>query len=309
MYEKRWQQAVIGLVSLDLEGNMVEVNHAFTDLVGYTKEELVGSHIEKVMNNGSKFFFHSMVYPKLRIEHVVSEIYLYLETKTHDSFTVMFSANLIEEDNLIDCFIVQDSQRMVHLKEIRSINSSLEKALEEKTELHEALVSVNAELKRYAELDFLTGLYNRRVFIKYVQEVYEAYRKEKRLFSVCILDIDHFKQVNDHHGHNIGDAVLVGLAEEMKCFFGDSYTLGRFGGEEFMVLLPESDEATALKLMDQFREHIKQMSWQGVSITLSIGVDTVNDLTTVSDILNEADRALYEAKRRGRDCVVPVGDL
>lgn len=306
MFDNHWQQAVIGLVTMDSEGNMIRMNKAFTDLVGYDQEELLWHHFEKVMNNGSKFFFHSMVYPKIRIENVVKEVYLYLQTKTGESLTVMFNANSIQEGDkeLIDCFIVQDTQRRGHLKEIQDINTSLEEALKEKTELHEALISANEELRRFAETDFLTGLYNRRIAIKQLEQLYASAQLEQTLFSVGLIDIDHFKNVNDSYGHNIGDAVLQGLAEEMQTFFDPSVISGRFGGEEFIVLLPKSDREDALDLMNAFREHIAARTWHEVSITLSIGVDTVREPSDISDILIRADHALYEAKRRGRNQVV-----
>lgn len=304
MQDERWQQAIIGLVTLDLEGKIVAVNQTFTDLVGYAAAELCGNHIEKVMNNGSRFFFHSLVYPKLRIEQKVTEVYLLLQTKTGASCSVMLNAQLIESEKLIDCYFVQDRQRIVHTQEIRAINAALEEALEEKTRLHEELLSVNQELKRYAETDFLTGLYNRRIFMEKAQSIYEDFREDGRVFSICIFDVDHFKYVNDQHGHLVGDAVLAGIADEMRKFFDATCTLARFGGEEFIVLLPDSDKQATCEKMERFREQVKLQEWQDASVTISFGVNTVTYFHEIGDIIIGADRALYAAKRWGRDQVV-----
>lgn len=309
MQEERWQYAIIGLVTLDLEGKVVAVNQTFLDLVGYSEAELCGNHIEKVMNNGSKFFFHSLVYPKLRIEHKVTEVYLLLQTKTMEPCSVMFNAQLFETENVIDCFVVKDTQRIVHTKEIRTINAALEQALAEKTRLHEELLSVNQELKRYAETDALTGLYNRRIFLEKAQDMYDDFCHEERLFSICIFDVDHFKQVNDQHGHMVGDAVLIGIAEEMRKFFDSTCTLARFGGEEFIVLLPDGDKNATCEKIERFRAEVKQQRWQEVSVSISFGVNTVTYPNVVGDIIIGADSALYEAKRRGRDHVVHAEEI
>jgi len=309
MHDERWQYAIIGLVTLDLEGKIVSANQTFIDLVGYSKTELYGNHIEKVMNNGSKFFFHSLVYPKLRMEKKVKEVYLLLETKTGESCSVMLNAQLFESEKLIDCFVVQDSQRIIHTKEIRAINVALEAALAEKILLHEELLNVNQELKRYAETDFLTGLNNRRIFMEKAKNVYESYQDEKRIFSICIFDVDHFKFVNDQYGHLVGDAVLAGIADEMQNFFESTATLARFGGEEFIVLLPDNDKEESLKRIEQFRGQVKLKSWQDVSVSISFGVNTAMYTDTIDDIIIGADLALYAAKRWGRDRVVHQQDL
>ena len=309
MYDKRRQCSIIALVTLDLSGNILAANQRFLELVGYSEKELYGNHIEKVMNNGSRFFFHSMIYPKIRMEHQVTEAYLLLQTKEKELLTVMFNAQLFEEEMIIDCFILQDKQRMEHLKEIRAINEALEVALKEKIMLHEELVHANQKMKRYAELDFLTGLYNRRMFIKKLKQMHQVFSEQDRVFSICIFDIDYFKKVNDQYGHLTGDAVLAGIAEEMRRFFDDSCILARFGGEEFILLLPDLDKNRSIAMIEEFRKHIKCQKWQGVSVSISFGLQTINYPSELDDIIIQADQALYAAKRLGRDQVVHRGEM
>lgn len=304
MYDKRWQCSIIALVTLDLAGNIIATNQRFIDLVGYSEAELCGNHIEKVMNNSSKFFFHSMIYPKIRIEKEVTEVYLMLQTKADELCAVTFHAQLFETENVIDCFVVQDKQRMAHLKEIRAINRALEESLKEKIHLHEELLKANQKLKRYAEIDFLTGLYNRRIFIKKLKKMYYDFSAQKRIFSVCIFDVDHFKQVNDQYGHPIGDAILMGISDEMRDFFEEDCILARFGGEEFIVLLPDSDQITSSEIVEAFRQQVKSQTWQGISVSISFGINTVNYPSEIDDLIIRADQALYAAKDLGRDQVV-----
>lgn len=294
----------MALVTLDLAGNIIAVNQRFIELVGYSEVELYGHHIEKVMNNSSKFFFHSMVYPKIRMEHEVSEVYLILETKGNERCTVTFHAQLFETEEVIDCFVVQDKQRMAHMEEIRSINKALEETLKEKTHLHEELIMANQKLKRYAEIDFLTGLYNRRVFVKKLKEMYQDFSVQARVFSICIFDVDYFKQVNDQYGHPVGDAVLVGIAETMRDFFDEDCLLARFGGEEFIVLLPDSNHIASYEKIEAFRQQIKRQKWQAVSVSISFGINTVDYPSEIDDLITGADQALYAAKDFGRDQVV-----
>lgn len=165
---------------------------------------------------------------------------------------MIFNAQVIEPEHIIHCFVVPMSQRMEYVKEIRAINKVLKETVEEKTRLHEELVIVNRELKFYAERDFLTKLYNRRIFMKKAEQTYEKFQQSNRLFSFCILDVDFFKQVNDQYGHHMGDEVLMGLAEEMRNYFDSSCTLARFGGEEFIILLPDKMRRKLMKLPINF---------------------------------------------------------
>ena len=309
MYDKIWQQAIIPLVTLDFGGDILAVNDTFVELVGYSAGELVGHNFEKVMDNGARFFFNSMLYPRLRMEKEIQEIYISIRTSKQEVKYVMFNAQIMEPEHAIICFIVPVAQRMEYMKEIRSINKALEETLKEKTRLHEELIELNQDLKFYAEKDWLTKLYNRRVFLMKVEQTYEEYIQDNRMFSICILDVDNFKQVNDHYGHHVGDEVLIGLAHEMQEFFDSSCTLARFGGEEFILLLPNQDKYAAYKKADLFRERVKKQQWHGVSITISMGVNMVSYPSEISDIIVGADRSLYKAKKNGRDQVVLVDDL
>lgn len=303
MDENRWKQTMIPLVTTSLEGRIKSVNNRFIELTGFSKEELVGSHLEKVMDSGVRFFFNSMLYPKLMLEKEVQEVYLSIKIADNDSRPVMFNAEVIDSDSTIYGYVIPVAQRTEYTKEIRSINKKLEETIKEKTRLHEELVHLNERLKYHAERDSLTSLYNRRLFLKKLNKLHEEIIESEGQFSICILDVDHFKHVNDNYGHPTGDQVLIGLANEMTDFFDATCTLARFGGEEFIILMPGYTQQAAYELADQFRERVKRQSWDGVSVTISMGISVVDGERSVNDSVAGADSALYAAKNQGRDRV------
>jgi len=151
--------------------------------------------------------------------------------------------------------------------------------------------------------DFLTGLFNRRYFMELAEA--ELIRSERydRPLSVFMLDVDHFKKINDTHGHNAGDAVLRRLGEIMQNALREVDIIGRMGGEEFAILLPETTLENAAMVAERLREKIslQAISLSGglpLHITVSIGVAALSgkDLN-IDTLLSFADEALYEAKR------------
>lgn len=165
------------------------------------------------------------------------------------------------------------------------------------------------ELRRLSTLDSLTGLLNRRQFFNLAQQEYERFRRYHRPLALIMADIDYFKPVNDQHGHLVGDQVLQQVAETLQRNLRQVDILGRYGGEEFVIVLPETDTATAQALAERLRAAIAQavvVTAQGaVSVTLSLGVAAISDGHPMSleRLLDSADQMLYQAKQAGRNCV------
>lgn len=179
------------------------------------------------------------------------------------------------------------------------IDISLQKKMEE-------------ELRALATTDALTGTYNRRHFLHLAEhELTRAKRYDKNL-SVLMVDIDHFKGINDTHGHAAGDEVLRRFAATVKEHLRATDVLGRIGGEEFALLLPETDVEGALTLAERIRQDVAQTGtrWDGqvIRVTASLGVAALGDTdATIHDLLAHADKALYAAKEQGRDRVLASG--
>lgn len=172
------------------------------------------------------------------------------------------------------------------------------------------LQQANAELQRQATTDPLTHLLNRRGFESRATLAMALAIRNERPLSVLSIDIDFFKRVNDSYGHDVGDAVLQALAHTLSQRARQTDLVARFGGEEFVLLLPDTDGQGAEHMAEQLRESIAAVHIPPVGyITVSVGVsslylDHAND--SLNDLLKRSDAGLYEAKRKGRNCVVRI---
>ncbi|EJL58239.1 MULTISPECIES: diguanylate cyclase [unclassified Rhizobium] len=164
------------------------------------------------------------------------------------------------------------------------------------------------QLRAAAACDYLTGLYNRRYFYDLGPKLVNDCLRQKATAAVAVLDIDHFKRLNDTYGHEIGDEVLKAVANRLGTIFeGDDNLLSRLGGEEFAILFPMMDSIAASKLCDEIRSDISRLKVMAddeeLSVTVSIGVAEISGYETFDNYLNAADQFLYMAKHKGRNQV------
>ncbi|GAC1566989.1 MAG: hypothetical protein NVS3B14_11590 [Ktedonobacteraceae bacterium] len=172
------------------------------------------------------------------------------------------------------------------------------------------LAQAHATIQKQALTDALTGLPNHRAIIEHMENELARAQRFERPFSLIFFDGDRFKQVNDTYGHGIGDVVLRELGERVESVLRGGDTLGRFGGEEFVILLPEADLEQACLIAERIRAAVaatplatKQVE-EGINATISVGVATYpTDGETISSLLEKADQAMYWAKRLGRNQV------
>jgi len=167
-------------------------------------------------------------------------------------------------------------------------------------------------LSQQAYHDELTGLANRRFLSQQAHLELERAKRYQYPITIFLLDIDHFKTVNDRYGHLAGDNVLKQLSQLMKETLREHDMIARIGGEEFAVLLPEADLAAAIVIADRLKETIAQFAFHALpalntDITVSIGIASTSDVAHDFDkLLHEADNRLYQAKAAGRNCVIPA---
>ncbi|MBA4741788.1 MAG: diguanylate cyclase [Azoarcus sp.] len=179
-------------------------------------------------------------------------------------------------------------------------NAQLERRVAERT----------ADLERLATTDSLTGIHNRRYLLERAKQEISRSKRGGRALSLAMLDLDRFKHINDRFGHAFGDTVLIGMCEVVSRVLRPSDTLARFGGEEFVLLLPDTDAEDALRVAERVREAVAGMCMQNpqqqpVAITASLGLSTLgDDANDLDQLLRNADEALYRAKGQGRNCVV-----
>ncbi len=165
------------------------------------------------------------------------------------------------------------------------------------------------DLQSKSFIDELTGLYNRRAIQDGLKEEFFRAKRGEYPLSVAMLDLDHFKNVNDSYGHPFGDKVLKMLADKMGDVTRKKDLCGRYGGEEFLIVFPECEGEQARKILDRLRQNIKDNPMptgygDQVEVTLSAGIAELEALDKIEDLIGRSDKALYNAKRAGRDRVL-----
>ncbi len=184
-------------------------------------------------------------------------------------------------------------------KKLQQMNQELEQKVLERTR---QLEEKNRELERAAISDQLTGLVNRRKLDEILATEIKRSKRYGNAFGVIMLDIDHFKAVNDTHGHQIGDQVLQLFAEQLKQGVREVDVPGRWGGEEFLIVCPETEKEGLVSLAEQLRSGVQSREVSGVGPkTASFGVTLFKEDDTVETLVGRADKALYQAKANGRN--------
>lgn len=264
----------------DRAGNITYVNKAFCTHTGYEKSEVIGKNARM-----SKSGMHDREFYK-ELWGTIVEGNVYRNT-------------LINRKKNGD--IYYEKKTITPLKDEKGIVIgfvSTGKDVTQETMLHQ-------EIERIASTDKLTGIYNRHKF----EEVFALESERSRRFSaplsIILIDIDHFKRVNDHYGHDIGDEVLKRLAEIVQDSIRKIDIFARWGGEEFLILCPGTDREQARQLAEKLRSTVEAVSdFPKIrNITISLGVSTFATEDTFSELFKRADESLYYAKEKGRNRV------
>ncbi len=257
-------------------GEVLYVNKALLDIAGIKSIEEI-SDVKKVMN-----FIHPEDREKLmevisrRIAGEKGKITYYLR---------IFSKSGEEKYLKIISSVVNYMGREVSLMTV--IDISHEKRTEKK-------------LKDLSERDQLTGLYNRRYLDMKLNELVEIARNEGRKFSIILFDIDNFKKINDTYGHQVGDEVLIKISEAVKETLRETDIFGRWGGEEFLVILPDTEEPCAVA--ERIRKIVESLKFtSNLKVSVSLGATVYREKDTPESIINRADEALYTAKEKGKN--------
>jgi len=198
---------------------------------------------------------------------------------------------------------------------VRESNVSLQHKLTKAQQDVHVLQSQLAQITDLATIDELTGLYNRRALFSRLVEEHSRVERYNENFSLMILDIDDFKQVNDIHGHQVGDAVLKNLAHFLKGNLRTSDFISRFGGEEFIAILPSTEMEKARLVAEKMRHMLGKKVFEDkksnvkIKITVSIGISQCTPGDTIDDLIKRADDALYMAKNNGKNAIFTETDL
>ena len=266
----------IPLSRTDLQGDITYVNIAMCTLSGYGKEELVGQN-------------HRMLC------HPIKENELYDELWQSITQGKVWEGELRSRRKDNSVFWVK-----VHIHPLQDKNGG-DTGYQV---IHEDITD-RKELEVIATLDKLTGLYNRRKFDEHLELELGRAKRYNETFSLILCDVDCFKRVNDRHGHLVGDQVLILITKSIKQSIRFSDILARWGGEEFVILLPHTVQKDAEIVAEKIRKDIERTHFQIVKeMTISCGVSQVQEDDNRSIFFQRVDNALYQAKQTGRNCVV-----
>ena len=287
-FRATFDEAAIGMALVDKQGGFARANIALCRLLGYSEAEL------KQMN------FQQLTHP----DDLEKDLSLLREVVTGTRQTYQIEKRyLCKNGDVIWALLNVATVRDV-IGEVCYFISQIQDVSERRRMLE--------KLRDQANLDYLTGLYNRRYFIERgTQELARAARNGKPM-SLLMLDIDEFKQINDARGHRTGDLVLRHISRLLGEALRSPDICGRVGGEEFAVLLPETDAAAALEIAERLRSSIAAnaaVPEEGppVRYTISVGVTTLGlGDSNIDTLLGQADKGLYQAKRTGRNRVCSV---
>jgi len=174
------------------------------------------------------------------------------------------------------------------------------------------LLEQSDKWQHLASRDMLTGLYNRRAMSELLDEEVSRVNRGMESFSLALVDIDHFKAINDRYGHQSGDAVIRGVAQRMAGFFRQHDLVARWGGEEFLILFPETRAEQAAIALDKLRLQISaqpiQCEGQAINTAVTIGLTQYDPQRGLSQAIQAADEALYQGKQQGRNRVIVQHD-
>jgi diguanylate cyclase (GGDEF)-like protein len=171
------------------------------------------------------------------------------------------------------------------------------------------LIELNEELKHIAQFDFLTGVHNRRVIEMMIRMEMERFRRFDIYFTLIMLDIDNFKALNDCFGHQFGDQVLQKIAETIQHSIRDIDRVGRYGGEEFMIMLPSTHIESAQIVADRLLIAVRSLNNTTdtgivVPVTVSMGIAEIEKNVSEEELIKCVDQAMYQAKSCGKDCIM-----
>ncbi len=299
-YEK-WFKVFCYIVERNQEYSRDEILKLY-EVINKSDNSLENKEKDKIVQN----IIESL---KEEAEILIESVKDYEEKLNQKENQIIEKTNEVEKEPIKDLL----QQLVFELKDIRKQNETFKEKIEIQlrkiTELEDELERAKSEAKQ----DPLTKLLNKKSFERILQEYINLYKKQGKIFSLVLLDLDNFKNINDTYGHIVGDEVLKHVANLLKQYLRDKDVIARIGGEEFAVLLPDVDITIAFKIADRLRaileNRIIMIDKKPIKITASFGIIEINDsVNTPKDIIQMVDIALYRAKKEGKNRVILFQD-
>lgn len=277
-----------------LNGHITHVSKAFCELTGYTEEELLGRTHNILKSKETPDKLYKDLWITISNEHIWRGKFQNVK-KDGSSYWVSIVISPVCDEN----------GNIVHFESILH-DITLKKVLSEfNTKLKLEVKKQTEKLEKLAVTDKLTGIYNRVKLDDELDSNFACFEEFSENFSVIIIDIDHFKNINDKHGHQVGDIVLQELVQMIKKNIRSTDTLGRWGGEEFMVICPKADVNISYTIAQKIRQNIEKNQFSRVGqLTICAGVCDAKSAADLNQLVSHADTVLYDAKHSGRNMVV-----
>ncbi len=275
-----------GALVTDKNRTIIYANSYFEDQLNWPLSDLVGMSSDDLFTRSSKIFNESYLMPILIHEGSCKEIQLAVLDGTGARVPIVVNAR-VDDSGLVYWSFFNATKR--------------DKLYDELLAAREKLELYSEELKAISSTDELTGLFNRRELNARASQMYLAANRTNSVLSCLLIDVDFFKKVNDVHGHKEGDRVLKELGAVLKKVARQTDLAARFGGEEFVLLLPDTPTPDALILCERLQHEITLILVSDRSITVSIGVSDSKMAKGTDELFVQADKALYEAKNQGRN--------
>jgi diguanylate cyclase (GGDEF)-like protein len=278
-----------GALITDKNRTVVYANTYFSDELNWDVETLIGKSSDDLFTYSSKIFCESYLMPLLLHEKKCEEMQLTLLDGNGERIPVIINAKMDEQDNIYWSFFNASKRDELYEKLIVA-----RKKLEVQTEI----------LQQMSSTDELTGLMNRREMNSRGPELISQAKRYGHTIALLMIDIDLFKQVNDSFGHTEGDRVLKELGQRLQKFGRQTDLIARFGGEEFIMLLPDTEATDANLFAKRLHKLMSEIEVNHTPITVSIGVTMSDGSQNLHDLTKQADSALYQAKSNGRNTTV-----
>lgn len=284
---------------LDSQGFIIRTNRQLYHLLNYMEDEVIGKHIteiikhtdiDRIMDNSEA------IQTTLRFE----EMLISSKTGLAIPFNISVIPLQIKSGFQLGLLIIgEDVRAIINQKKIEAI---LKQNNESISKLNYELLEMNQKLLQKSNRDSLTNLYNHQYINTILEDLIVQVREEASDLCVMMLDIDYFKQVNDNYGHQTGDRVLVTVCDIISNNIRKMDYIGRYGGEEFLVVMPRIRLEEAVLISDKIRRSIETHNFEikDLSVSISIGVAQYTGETS-NELINKADKLLYQAKTKGRN--------
>lgn len=292
LYEATLDSMVDACIITNEKGIIENFNQIALQRFGYTAEELMGQPIEILIPEGDHKRNHAHYMES-------SSMHKKVLFKGRELKAITKHGELLSSE--ITVTPLKQSEDLKFVGIIHDISNRMK--------LMEQLGSLLNQLRDEATKDYLTGLLNRKAFFEKAHQIWLSAKEDNKPISLLMIDIDHFKQINDTFGHDSGDRVLVTVAKVFNQNCREEDLVCRYGGEEFIILLENKDERPALEFASRLKKIVQEMSVseqdEEIRFSISIGLVTSNalELNSIEALISNADQMLYQAKANGRNRV------